>query len=277
MANTTDPAIPKIVYTNVSRRVMEGELLIRQHVIEYIISGSSEVYFNGKTHHYQAGDYRFAVKNRLSRFVKQPPAGGSYRSVAICIDDATLRELAPAGDQLAPRRFENVFRLRPNRLFKNYIDSLAPYLEHRHDISGDLLKAKIREAVLVFLSVNPELQQVLYDFSVPGKIDLAAFMEAHYRYNGDLRHFAFLTGRSISTFKRDFAALFQTTPGKWLTGKKLEDAYYLICEKKLKPTEACLEAGFNDYSHFFAAFKRRFGMAPSAVSSRLRPSADQSI
>ena len=43
---------------------------------------------------------------------------------------------------------------------------------------GDpLLALKVREALLVLLQTNPELRDVLFDFSEPGKIDLAAFME----------------------------------------------------------------------------------------------------
>ncbi len=159
----------------------------------------------------------------------------------------------------------DVFLLAPNKLFRNYIDSLLPYLDHGSRISGELLKTKIKEAVLIFLDANPGLKDVLFDFSEPGKIDLRAYMEEHYQYNGDLRHFAYLTGRSLSTFKRDFEKIYGVPPGKWLLRKRLEDAYYLLREKKVKPTDVYLEVGFKDYSHFFLAFKRLYGTAPSAA------------
>jgi AraC-like DNA-binding protein len=267
MANKTDPNVPQIVYSCVSKRVTENELFIRQHVIEYIISGSSEVYFGNKAMTHKEGDFRFAVKNRLSKFVKQPPAGGEYRSIAICIDLDTLLELSAPYERsiAASQHYDNVFLLRANNLFKNYIDSLLPYLEYSSQITGELLKAKIKEAVLVFLSANPDLKNLLFDFNEPGKIDLQAFMEEHYQYNGDLQHFAYLSGRSISTFKRDFEKIFHITPSRWLTQKKLEAARLLLKEKKMRPTEVYLEVGFNDYSHFFVAFKKLFGIAPSMV------------
>jgi AraC-like DNA-binding protein len=263
----TNPKIPQILYTRVAKRVSEGEMFIRQHVVEYILSGTSETYFSGKSQHFQAGDFRFAAKNRLSKFVKLPPEGGDYRSIVICIDDDTLTELS---DQYKPnvshsQDYDNVFLLKPNHFFKNYIDSLLPYLEHANSINNDLLKVKIKEAVLIFLSANPYLKNLLFDFSEPGKIDLQAYMEQHYQYNGDLHHFAYLTGRSLSTFKRDFIKIYHTTPSKWLVRKKLEHAYSLLKQNKLKSTEVYLEVGFKDYSHFLFAFKKLFGVTPSMV------------
>lgn len=116
-----------------------------------------------------------------------------------------------------------------------------------------------------FSHANPNLKDLLFDFSEPGKIDLQAYMNEHYQYNGDLNHFAYLTGSSLSTFKRDFEKIYHTTPSKWLIQKKLEDAHYLLKEKKLKSTEVYLEVGFKDYSHFFVAFKKLLGIALSLV------------
>jgi AraC-like DNA-binding protein len=267
MANSTDPRLPQVVYSCVSKRMVEGELFIRQHVLDYIISGSSEVYFGGRSHLFKAGDFRFAVKNRLSKFVKQPPPGDEYRSISIGIDHDTLLELK---DQFKPgiaagRQYDNVFMLKPNPLFKNYIDSLLPYLDHSQHMDIGLVKLKVKEAVLVFLAANPELKDLLFDFSEPGKIDLQAYMDEHYQYNGDLQHFAYLTGRSLSTFKRDFEKIYHQTPNRWLLQKRLEDAHYLLKQKKLKSSEVYLEVGFKDYSHFFVAFKKLFGISPSMV------------
>ena len=82
-------------------------------------------------------------------------------------------------------------------------------------------------------------------------------MEERYQYDGDLQYFAYLTGRSTSTFKRDFGKIFHTTPGKWLTQKKLEAAHLILKEKKMKPTEVYLEAGFNDYHIFLPLLRNR--------------------
>ena len=269
MAAITDPKIPKIVYSRASKKIMEGEIFIKQHVFDYIISGTSDATFEGKTHTFQAGDFRFAARNRLTRFVKLPPEAGEYRSISICIDQDTLLELKDQytkNNNLTVKRFDNVFLLKSNKLFKNYVDTLLPYLESGEQISQQLIKLKIKEAVLIFIEANPDLVNILFNFSEPGKIDLEAYMNEHYSFNGDLEQFAYLTGRSLSTFKRDFQQIFNTTPNKWLIKKRLDDAYYLIKERGVRPNEASIDVGFKDYSHFSFSFKKVFGFAPSVAS-----------
>lgn len=268
MSNTTHPNTPQIVYSATSKRTSEGEIFIRQHVFDFILSGTSQTFFSNKSQSYKAGDIRFARKNRLSRFIKDPTPDGIFRSVAICIDQQTLEQLQ---GQFKPSEIhtanpDNVFLLKPNRLFHNYLDSLLPYLENGQAIGSELVKTKIREAILIFLETNPDLRNILFDFREPGKIDLEAYMNEHYLFNGDLKEFAYLTGRSLSTFKRDFHELYGTTPSRWLLKKRLEDAHYLIKEKHLKATEVFSEVGFKDYAHFSVAFKKAYGRAPSLLS-----------
>ena len=40
-----------------------------------------------------------------------------------------------------------------------------------------------------------------------------------------------MSGRSLTTFKRDSKKIFKTSPGRWLLEKRLQQAYYLIVKK----------------------------------------------
>jgi AraC-like DNA-binding protein len=130
-----------------------------------------------------------------------------------------------------------------------------------------LTDIKVREAIMILLQTNPSIKNILFDFSEPGKIDLEAYMNEHYKFNVDLNRFAYLTGRSLATFKRDFEKIFNTSPNRWLQKKRLNDAYYLIKEKGWKSSDVYLEVGFKDLSHFSFAFKKTFGIAPSSLVS----------
>jgi len=73
-----------------------------------------------------------------------------------------------------------------------------------------------RELLLISLLTKPELSGLFFDYGIPGKIDLEQFMNQNYRFNVNLDRFAFLTGRSLSFFKRDFKQTYNDTPHRWL-------------------------------------------------------------
>lgn len=91
-------------------------------------------------------------------------------------------------------------------------------------------------------------------------------MNRDFTYNVSISQFAYLTGRSLSTFKRDFSKLFGTSPEKWLQKKRLDLAHYLLTQKRQRPTDVYLEVGFENLSHFSTSFKKQFGINPVLVA-----------
>jgi AraC-like DNA-binding protein len=262
---------PHIFYSCYAARSKGGEQFVPQHVFTYLLSGTSEVYHEGKTHHFKEGDLRFIRKNQLSRFMKVPSPDGEYRSISVYIDYETLKNVSEEFNlhMERPYRGENVLHVKPNDLLTYYFDSLAPYMTDTHGTRDALASLKVREAIMILVETHPELKDALFDFNEPGKMDLEEYMNRHFQYNVSLDRFAYLTGRSLSTFHRDFKGIFNTTPGRWLLKKRLNEAYYQIREKGLKPSDVYLQVGFEDLSHFSSTFKKAFGIAPSLVSSIL--------
>ncbi|MBO9151269.1 helix-turn-helix domain-containing protein [Chitinophaga sp. GCM10012297] len=261
---------PHILYACYSHLSREGENFVPEHVFSYVMSGSMEMFAGGKKYLFGEGDYRFFRKNQLARFVKHPPAGGEYRAISVLMDKNTLQTLS---NELhlpvrKPYTGDGIITLRPHNLFSSFISSLKPYMDSGQVINPALTNIKVREAAMILLETNPELQNVLFDFSEPGKIDLEAYMNEHYRFNVDIARFAYLTGRSLATFKRDFEKIYHTSPNRWLQQKRLEDAYVLLKEKGWKTSDVYMEVGFKDFSHFSYAFKKAFGMAPSMVAAQ---------
>lgn len=124
-------------------------------------------------------------------------------------------------------------------------------------VTLDILKQLIQE--------EPSTKGMIFDLTKNSKLDLESFMNKHFDYNISIGDFAKLTGRSLSTFKREFKRTFEDSPEKWLKEKRLVKAHYMIKELKMKPSEIYPEVGFENFSHFSTAFKKRFGYSPSSL------------
>ena len=103
----------------------------------------------------------------------------------------------------------------------------------------------------------------LFDFVEPWKIDILDYLNENYMLDLSMNEIASYTGRSLATFKRDFAKVSDLTPQKWIIKRRLEAARDLILSGKKKVTEACFDVGFKNLSHFSKIYKEAYGVAPS--------------
>ena len=158
---------------------------------------------------------------------------------------------------------EPVIRLHVTELSRAFFDSMVPYFFQAAEVPEPLVEIKFRE--LVFHLLTDALNQPLLSYL--GRLgdkqrSLRDVMEANYRYNLSLAEFARIANRSLSTFKRDFLALYRMPPGKWLLNKRLDHAELLLARSEKAVAEVADESGFESVSHFTRVFKEKFGVAP---------------
>ncbi len=220
---------------------------------------------------FKKGDVYYARKNQLLKFVKYPLEGGEFKSLSIFFDEKILQDFSVEYGYKATEEVDKfVFtRLSGSKALSTFMQSLAGYEQALNSGEAtDLVLLKQKEALLLLLKYDVSLKNVLFNFSAPHKIDLESFMQKNFHFNVSLERFAFLTGRSLSTFKRDFEKIFNLTPNRWLIHRRLQEAYYLITEKNRTPTDVYLDVGFENLSHFSFIFKKKFGQPPSALYSK---------
>jgi AraC-like DNA-binding protein len=245
-----------------------GEQFVPAHTLLLLISGSMYIAGLNKSLTLQAGTLCFFEKNNLLKFQKNPVNGQDFRSISIALEQQVLQSFALEYNyrDILPTT-PSAFQVLPtNALVENFLNSLLTFEQiFQKEHAAGLLQIKVKEAVLTLMMAYPDLKNILFDFSAPGKLNLTEFMLKNYHFNVNIGRFAQLTGRSLATFKRDFERTFGTSPSKWLIQKRLEEAHYLIKKKHKIASEIYLDLGFEDLSHFSFAFKKRYGVAPSML------------
>lgn len=212
------------------------------------------------------GEMLLIRRNQLGELTKTPLNGEDYQTIVICLKEELLRQIALEEQIEIGRKYigpSNI--LIPGNDFLNaFFQSVIPYVRHSEEkITHAVGLLKVKEVVLLLLHTMPELEDFLFDFSEPYKMDLEKFMLNNYHFNIPVEKFARLTGRSLAGFKRDFQKTFDTSPRHWLLDKRLIEARHLIEKKNRKPSAIYLELGFESLSHFSHSFKKKFGKAPT--------------
>jgi len=64
-----------------------------------------------------------------------------------------------------------VIHLKPDPLYKNYFDSLPPYMQLNGEEDLGLVALKLKEAALLLLKVNPGMKDILFDNLMSGGDD----------------------------------------------------------------------------------------------------------
>lgn len=245
---------------------LSGEQFVDEHTFYFMLSGDTTFYDGLQTHNIKTGDYGVIRKNRLTRYSKAKQLNKSEKVFVIFDEDFLRYYKNKHQPQIVTTAIESTFLpIQENTLIPAFVRSLLPYFKTDGSLQENFTAIKQEELLLILLQAQPELAGILFDFGAPQKIDLEEFMLQNYKFNVSLDRFAFLTGRSLSAFKRDFKAIYNTTPGRWLVEKRLKEAYFLIDKKHKKPTDIYLDLGFETLSHFSYAFKKQYGKAPTAI------------
>lgn len=260
----------RVFLTCTMDEVHTWENVAPQHILAYVVSGELTMSYGRNALTFGAGDTVLVPKNQLSRSVKSPLAGAPFKCMSMLLPEEQLREfyldrpiLETWSENIAKQRPVN-----PHPLLDSFFGSLLPYFDMQDELPEAIVALKIREALTILDAVDKRASAILGTFNEIGKIDLEKYMEEHFMYNLPLERFAFLTGRSLTTFKSDFKKIFNNSPGKWLTEKRLHLAHSKLADEKQKVSDVYHSVGFENLSHFSFAFKKAFGYPPSSLKDR---------
>ncbi len=98
----------------------------------------------------------------------------------------------------------------------------------------------------------------------PNEVGFKTTIRNNLYANLSLEELAALCHLSVSSFKRKFKAVYQDSPKKYLTLKKVEKAAELLKSKDLRGSDIAFDVGFDSLATFNRNFAHTYGKSPAA-------------
>lgn len=243
----------------------------REYALNYVYSGEMILEYDQDSVRVGKGECVFIPRDHHITMYKRPYNGERYCGIFLMFTRDFLRKMylrfdhdkvSPNTPKLAP----GVIKLPKTAELTSLFASMTPYFDPAVKPQGDFMQLKMQEGLLALLHINERFVPTLFDFNEPWKIDILDFLNKNYMYEFSMEEIAHYTGRSLATFKRDFKKISELSPEKWLIRKRLEIAYTLLKEGGRKVVDVYAVVGFKNPSHFSTAFKRQYGLPPTAIA-----------
>lgn len=275
----------KTTITTIDCQNMQIAASVEAHVVEphsiyypsnvlfYVQRGQLNLEVNQKLHTIKKGAFALIRKYTHGQCFKTwGESEGSAKMIAFILQDEFLQKViekvAVKPTKLAP--IEQIVDLPYNALLKGLMDSIWTYIEGNLQLDRSMVELKTMEALLAVTQSRPDLVPILKNYTRVERADLETFIRHNFMYNISLEKLAKMSGRSLSTFNRDFKALFQKPPHQWIKQQRLELARSLLLQTHKMPSDVYLEVGFEDLAHFSRSFKKYFGENPSEIKKMAR-------
>ncbi|WP_027391937.1 helix-turn-helix domain-containing protein [Aquimarina latercula] len=156
-------------------------------------------------------------------------------------------------------------KLNSDILIRKYIEGILFYFQNPDLVTEEILILKLKEIILLLNQTTnaPAIRSILSNLFSPSSYSLREIVKAHYYENISLEELAILNNQSLSSFKREFRKIYNSSPASYLREKKLEKSIQLLVSTDLRTTDIAYECGFTNVSHFSKTFKNKYGISPT--------------
>ncbi|MEO1652296.1 MAG: AraC family transcriptional regulator, partial [Bacteroidota bacterium] len=215
---------------------LERQSYIAQLAISLVQSGRQEIIPQQGSKWVVKGGELLLLPRDIYTISDLMPESGKFETYLFFLDDQIIDRFLRVQNRpsLPANTFPERSLIKQNKSLEMFIHSLL-LLHQEMEIRPAFFQHKLIELLhLISEALGADHFVTLLHFLQKSKRkDLKAFMENNFDKALTVEDYASLTGRSLSTFRRDFKRYYQQTPQQWLKNKRLEKAALLMQEKDL--------------------------------------------
>ena len=208
-----------------------GTFFLEQHLLYVVLGGSVKLTCGRQS--WTVGKNEMILLRKahsVSYEKKGSTETGLFESQLFAINDELLKDfLTTQQVNVPPMTEEFGAQVSPmsDRLVA-YCWSLAPYFNDSLQVSPGLLRLKVMELLYNVIDCSKNIFRQMLQLRQPVKVDIRRVVEENYTSPISIEELAYLSGRSLSSFKRDFQSIYGVSPAKWIREKRLSKARQML-------------------------------------------------
>jgi AraC-like DNA-binding protein len=245
---------------------INARIKLRQNLFSFLLEGQKCVQYAGTQANIHPDQFLLLASGNCLMSEKIAAADGRYRSILLFFDNKLLADFFIRHPQVSAREnMELPFLVFEKDAFLiNFIESLGFMLSSAQPVSHEMQKLKLEELLLYLSSHYPEKIRQLRNASndADDNLLIRQAVTANMYNTVTVEELAFLCHMSLSTFKRRFARMYNTSPNKWLLEKRMQKAAQLLKQRECKASEIYFQLGYENLSSFIQSFKQIHGITP---------------
>lgn len=242
-----------------------GTFFLEQHLLYVVLGGSVKLTCGRQTWTVHKNEMILLRRAQSVSYEKQgSPETGLFESQLFAINDELLKDFLTSQQVQIPQMTEELgTQVSPmsERLIA-YCWSLAPYFNDPSQVNPGLLRLKVMELLYNVMDCSKNIFRQMLQLRQPVKADIHRVVEENYTSPISLEELAYLSGRSLSSFKRDFQGIYGEPPAKWIREKRLLKAREMLQSSRMSVADVAYSLGFENPTHFSRIFKQRYGLSP---------------
>jgi AraC-like DNA-binding protein len=247
--------------------IVKDKVQLSRHMFSFLQRGTKQVHLSTKSFQVDASQ-SLMLKQGHCLWSETLDAEATYYCKLLFFSDVALRRvLQEYGGVSATISARSSFIIENDAYIDAFVVSLGqvPALKRFQE---RFLSLKFEELLLYLLEKygTPFEAYLAGLLSSVQNQDVAAVVQANTYSSLSVEELAFLSNRSLSTFKRQFKQLYKESPGKWLRNKRLDHAKFLLHSGQEPLAEVYWKLGYTSLSNFSSAFKTKFGVSPSKIA-----------
>ena len=243
-----------------------GTFFLEQHLLYVVLGGSVKLTCGRQSWTVGKNEMILLRRAQSVSYEKQgSEETGLFESQLFAINDELLKDFLTSQQVVIPAMTEE-YGAQVSPMSERqvaYCWSLAPYFNDPSQVNPGLLRLKVMELLYNVMDCSKNIFRQMLQLRQPVKTDIHRVVEENYTSPISLDELAYLSGRSLSSFKRDFQDIYGESPARWIREKRLAKAHEMLRSSSLSVADVAYSLGFENPTHFSRIFKQQYGYAPS--------------